>query len=107
MQFGDLNPVLGKIITLLKQIEHNTSCAICFSVSPSSDTSGVVPAGAKYLKVEKTNGVGTVTITFPDSSTYDLTADGQIFEIPLSHAKLPEITIASGDGGTWVWTVLS
>lgn len=102
MQFGDLNPVLGKIITLLKQIEHNTACAVCgVTLSPTVEENASIAAGASYVRVTKTNGVGTVDITFPDASVFTLTAQDEFFEIPYTGGILPAITVSSGDGGTW------
>lgn len=104
--FGDFKPSFNYIISLLKNIDRNTRCATCASVTPSVGTNTSVPAGASYLRVTKTNGTGTVTITFPDSSVVSLTADGSVFEIPFT-GTLPAVTIASGNGGTWTWLTLS
>lgn len=103
--YGDLRGPLDKMISELKRIASNTSK--CCSLTPSVGTSAETTANAKYLKVTKTNGTGTVTITFPDASVYTLTASGSSFEIPYTGGKYPSVEIASGDGGTWTWLTLS
>lgn len=104
--FGDFKGVFNTIISYLKSIDRNTRCIACAGVTPSVGTNTSVPAGASYLRVTKTNGTGTVTITFPDSTVVSLTTNGSVFEIPFTGA-LPAITIESGDGGTWTWLTLS
>lgn len=105
-QYGDLRGLFNTQIALLKQIQRNTNCATCATVTPSVGTDTSIPAGANYVRVTKTNATGTVTISFPDLSTISLTADSDVFEIPLV-GKLPAITISSGDGGTWTWLTLT
>lgn len=104
-QYGDLRGPLDKMISLLKSIDASVSK--CCALNPSVGTSASTTDNAKYLQVTKTNGVGTVTITFPDATVQTLTTDGEVFEIPYTGGKYPSVTIASGDGGTWSWLTLS
>ena len=104
MNFGDLRPVLDKIITLLKRIDASISCATCEDNITTADVDDDVPAGLKSVAIIKTSEPGTVTITLSDGSTYDLTVLGESFaDAATPNGKLPVYTIASGDGGTWKW----
>jgi hypothetical protein len=104
-QYGDLRGPLDKMIAELKRISANTSK--CCNLTPSVGTSENTPADVKYLKVTKTNGTGTVTITFPDATVQTLTASGEVFEIPYTGGKYPSVVIESADGGTWSWLTLN
>ena len=98
MQFGDLRPVLDFIITQNKKIEYNTSHS---ENKPTGLLSGVdavhvVAAGYSKLVVTKTNSSGTVVVTFPDTSTYTLTATGEVFTIEGHFLGAYTITGAGG-----------
>jgi len=105
MQYGDLRGPLEKVITLLKSIDKHTRCMVCGSGNtPLSSTSAsgnpaTVAAGYQTLTVTKTNASGTVTITFPDSSIYVLSADGEQFTI--SGLPLGVFTILAAGGATF------
>jgi hypothetical protein len=104
-----LGEQINKLIALTKQIERHTHCTSCNTGGESSDIqlissgSGNIPAGFRFIKVIKTDGTGTVVLTMSDSSTYTLTASGDIFEIPATGGVFPAITISSSNGGTWQW----
>lgn len=106
MEFGDLRPILDNIIAKLKAIERHTRCAVCLSsLNPIAATQAAgnpatIPEGYNTLNIIKTNGSGTVTITFPDASTYLLTVDGEEFTISGS-PLLGEFTIAVASGATY------
>jgi hypothetical protein len=105
MNYGDIRGPLEAILAHLKKIERNTRCLVCGSslASIAGTQAGGDPlsiiAGYTSLRVTKTNGSGTVTITFPDASTYDLTADGEVFEI--SGSPLGEFSISTAGGATY------
>lgn len=104
MQFGDLNPVLGKIIELLKRIDRSLGCAACEPPITTAGGSISVPAGLKSVAITKTNGTGTATVTLSDGSTYALTTLGEgISDAASPNFTLPAYTISTGDGATWKW----
>ena len=105
-EFGDLRGPLDKIITELKRNNRLLSCLTCgSSLAPVSATNvdadpATVPAGYTRLIVTKTNGSGTVTITFPDAQTYVLSTNGEVFDIKGS-PNLGEFTITGAGGATF------
>lgn len=102
--FGDFRGSFDAMIAFLKRIDRNTRCIACGSSrDPIAAVSGdanpaTVPAGYTSLTVTKTNGSGSVVITFPNGNTYTLTADGEVFEIK---GDLKEFTIEGQSGGTF------
>jgi uncharacterized protein YaiE (UPF0345 family) len=94
--FVEFKPLLGEIARSLRIISHKGF------VKPTAGTQALgspltLAAGFSKIFIKKTNASGTVTITFPDATTFVLTADGEEFEIS---AERPlgefEITVASG-----------
>jgi hypothetical protein len=103
MVIGELRPFLGEIARSLR-ILVKQSCSETSALAPIAATSVVadpttIPAGYTHLVVTKTNGSGTVTITFPDSSTYVLSASAEVFSI--TGNTLGSFTIALGSGATY------
>jgi hypothetical protein len=105
MEFGDLIRPIEKQIQLLKSINRRLLCIQCGgdndpAAGTSSDTTPIpVAEGFQTLTVTKTNGSGTVTITFPDASTYVLTTSGEVFTI--SGSPLGAYTITGAGGATY------
>lgn len=98
MNFGDLNPVLGRIITLLKEIARYTNPAACSCVATTSAGAGNVAAGFKDVTFVQVSG--SPIITFPDASTYTLAAGEHLRIVAPAQTKLGAFTIA---GGTHQW----
>lgn len=104
-EYGDLRGPLEKMIQLLKSIDRRLLCQICGSdLSPIAatevaDDPATIVAGYNTLTVTKTNASGTVTITFPNASTYVLSADGEVFNI--SGYPLGSFTITGAGGATF------
>lgn len=105
MEYGDVRGPFDKMISLLKSIDRRLLCQICGSDLPpiaatqaAADPATIV-AGYNTLTVTKTNASGTVTITFPNASTYVLSADGEIFTI--SGYPLGQFTITGAGGATF------
>jgi hypothetical protein len=105
-EYGDLRGPLEKMIQLLKSIDRRLLCQICGSelaplaATEAADDPATIAAGFTQLNVTKTNGSGTVTITFPDASTYVLSADGEVFQITGS-PTLGEFIITGAGGATF------
>lgn len=105
MNFGDLKPVLDKIISLLTKVERHTGCASCGGDTPVT-LAGVdasIPAGLKSVAIVKTSpSSDTVTITLSDASTYIMTENNEVFtDSSGGGASLPEYVIVGP--GTWKW----
>lgn len=102
VQFGDLNPVLNKIITELKAIARNTSISGCCTATTSAGSNTSVPAGFSSVSIVDLSG--TVTITMSDGSTYQLTSTGEtLVQVASGNKSLPAYTIS---GGTWKWVAI-
>lgn len=105
MNYGDIRGSLDKMISLLKSIDRRLLCQICGSdLAPIAATQAAanpatIPTGYNTLTVTKTNATGTVTITFPNASTYVLSADGESFTI--SGYPLGEYEINAAGGATY------
>lgn len=106
MQFGDLKPVLGEIIRLLKSVDRHTDNNACCVADTSAGT-GDVPAGFRDLTITQTAS-GTVVITMSDGTIYTLSAVGQSYvaQAPI-FKNLPAYTIIATAGATWQWNGLS
>jgi hypothetical protein len=102
--YNEFKPVLGEIARYLR-ILRDQSCNSNSSLSPVAATSAddpyTLPSGYTNLIVTKTNGSGTVEITFPDgSTTYTLTSQGEEFRIT-GNPKLGSYEIALASGATY------
>ena len=104
--FGDFRGSFDKMIALLKSIDRQTSKPCC-TLNPSVGENISIVSGSKYLKVTKTNGTGSVLITFPDATVHTLTAVDSVFEIPYTGGTYPAITISTSTGGTWKYLTLT
>lgn len=100
MNYGDLKPSLDEISRHLRHID-NYFQDLKQRSSIIAGTDSVVPEGNRYVKITKTNGSGSVVITLPDTSTYTLTAQDEVFEIP--NGDDVSINVSTSDGGTWKW----
>jgi hypothetical protein len=95
--FSEFRPVLSEIARYLRLLSNN----VCKTLSPTAGTSGSITTGYTCIKIIKTNGIGTVTITLPDTTVYSLTSLGDDFSV--CGGTLGAFSISSGDGGTWQW----
>jgi hypothetical protein len=90
--FVEFKPILGEIAKYLRILATRDCCNI-----PVAGTSSV-PAGLKTVSITKTSpNTDTVTITFPDGVTYDMTQPGEVFTHSADGGRLPAYTV-SGTG---------
>lgn len=98
--FGEFRPHLNEIARSLRVLVKQACGSSNAPIAGTSASNPVtIPEGYTFLSVTKTNGSGTVTITFPDASTYVLTASGEEFII--KGGFLGEYTITLGSGATY------
>lgn len=100
---GELKPFLNEIARslriLVKQACDNDSDNDPIASTSASADPATIIAGYSTLVVTKTNGSGTVTITFPNASTYVMTASGDVFTI--SGSPLGEFIVTGAGGATF------
>lgn len=103
MESGDFKAVMGTVIAYLKEIARNTNDNACCTANVTGGADSSVPAGFRSVTITQT-AAGAVTITFPNGTTYTLSAVGQ--SLPLEGTifqTLPALTITAGGGATWEW----
>jgi hypothetical protein len=100
MEFGDLRPLLERIIADIQGIRRNTNNAGCCVADTSASGSTSIPAGFGSVSIVLLSG--TATITLSDGSTYPLTTTGEVFtDVAPNGDSLPAYTITGS--GTWKW----
>jgi len=100
--YFEFKPVLTEIARYLRLIATKDCCS---STSVSSGTEATVnpltlSSGFTTLSIKKVGATGTVEVTFPDSSVYVLSADGEEFVLN-SKSPLGEFTIEALTGATY------
>lgn len=104
-QFGDLKGLFNYQSSLLKSIDRSLRCLSCGgdAAITTAGANSNVPEGMKSLALVKTSDDSdTVTITLSDSSTFQLTQQGEVFVDAASPGGvLPAYTVVGP--GTWKW----
>lgn len=102
MGYGELRPHLNEMARSLRTIAKNTCNSTNTAIAGSQADANPLTLASGYnsLNVVKTNGSGTVTITFPNGNTYPLTTSGQTFTIA---GNLGEFSINAAGGGTYTY----
>jgi len=102
MQAGDIKPILYDIIARLKEIARNTDINACCTAITSSGVGINIPAGFASISIAQV-GTGNVVVTMSDSSTYTLSADGEILvQAAPTNKTLPAYTITGSASWKWV-----
>jgi hypothetical protein len=98
--FVEFKPILGEIARYLRIIATKDCCRKPTAGTQALGNPLTLSTGFTTLKIKKTIATGTVTVTFPDSSTYVLSADQEelVLESP---SVLGQFSINAAGGATY------